>query len=355
MSTHNIRHPQAQISSPGSIDMFDFRNGMLGVVIVALALGGAIFGAYFAGIESVEHEVVKYNELADVTGLFDTDKSPQYIDFDPSTNYVGYYSEESYSEEMGKYYFAEDQVGYIPNQKEDGTPIVNNYKIIPEPVTDPPATIDLRTLDPSEVDADYWVLRWVYNTNGDYVSWAPVYTSSSDVNHGMPLVTLKDLILSMNIPSNWTNIRIVLDDVNWDEQPTGQSRKSMNMNAILFLPISSFKVIPPSQQHIAYMTSPNMDISEIHNVSETIIKPYQSVDVNLKTWTVKASYTTNPDDGFSSMTAEGLVVCSGNSYMTAGDVADYVNLSYDMDYRLIQNFNDIYLNPNKGVYLKGGE
>ena len=59
--------------------MFDFRNGMLGVVIIALAIAGALFGGYLAGIDTEEVEVTKYDYLADVTGLFDYDEFQKLI------------------------------------------------------------------------------------------------------------------------------------------------------------------------------------------------------------------------------------------------------------------------------------
>lgn len=119
--------------------MFDFRNGMLGVVVVAVAIGAALFASYFAGIESVEHDVVKYNELADVTGLFDTETSPQYVDYDPSSNYTGYYSEETYSDFDGKYHFDKDRVYYESTR--DGK--VNNYKISFKPTLESSGTTNM--------------------------------------------------------------------------------------------------------------------------------------------------------------------------------------------------------------------
>ena len=86
-------------------------DGMIGVIVIALAISGALIGSYLAGVEPEKVDVVRYNYLADVSGLFDYDKSPQFIEFDPSSNYIGYYSEDSKKTSGPGYYFASDQVG----------------------------------------------------------------------------------------------------------------------------------------------------------------------------------------------------------------------------------------------------
>lgn len=69
-----------------------FESGMVGFLIVVLAIGGSIFGTILMSADSSTHEVTKYDYKADVTGLFDTDTSPEYYDYDLSRNYTGYYT-----------------------------------------------------------------------------------------------------------------------------------------------------------------------------------------------------------------------------------------------------------------------
>ena len=57
-----------------------------------MAIGGGIAGTFLLSGEETSYEVTRYNLLADATGLFDTDESPQYFDYDLSKNYTGYYT-----------------------------------------------------------------------------------------------------------------------------------------------------------------------------------------------------------------------------------------------------------------------
>jgi len=128
----------------------DMRDGTLGVVIVAIAMVLSFAGAYIAGVDSEVQEVTRYNYLTVVDGLFETEQSPQYIEFDPSSNYTGYYSEPSVNPFLdGKYFFAEDKVGFTPYVDRDGNPRINNYKVDLEPKVYTKFTINLTDGIPS--------------------------------------------------------------------------------------------------------------------------------------------------------------------------------------------------------------
>lgn len=69
-----------------------FESGMLGFLIIVLAIGGAIAGTILLSAEEQTYDVTRYELVTDVTGLFDTDESPQYMDYDLAKNYTGYYT-----------------------------------------------------------------------------------------------------------------------------------------------------------------------------------------------------------------------------------------------------------------------
>lgn len=310
---------------------------MLGVTIITLALAGAIVGGYLAGIESVEHDVIKYDFLADVSGLYDYDTSPQYIEYDPSSNYTGYYSTNTYSEAMNKYYFAEDEVDYTNNTDDKGKVIPNNYKLDLKPNVGTETTVDLYTLDAEEIDT---TIRYVYDIQGQDVKWF------AHANTDGGAYILKDAIEALNLPENYNHIRISLgNNVNWDDQPTESLLDlELDLHTILILPYDG-------PRKVVWLTSPNRDASQIENLTVNVTKPYLSIDIDLITWNVSC-YTTSDYTGVAqTLRADAMSICFGESQLTATEY-DQLNLDDYVTYTPIEFMPAKYLNPNYGVALK---
>lgn len=72
-----------------------FKNGYLGVLVLIIALVATICGSWVLSMDVTEKESTQYNYLTELTGLFSTEQAPQYIEYNPSTNYTGYYTAES--------------------------------------------------------------------------------------------------------------------------------------------------------------------------------------------------------------------------------------------------------------------
>ena len=87
-----------------------FRQGMLGVAVLAVAIAGALIGAWVMSMDVEEREVINFSPLTDITGLFDTEMAPQFTDYSPSSNYTGYWTSTSVDGETR--YF--DGVDYTP-------------------------------------------------------------------------------------------------------------------------------------------------------------------------------------------------------------------------------------------------
>ena len=73
----------------------NFRNGYLGACIVVLGVVATIVCGYALSIEVTDEEITKYQYVADLNGLFDSEQAPAFIDYNPSTNYTGYYTDNS--------------------------------------------------------------------------------------------------------------------------------------------------------------------------------------------------------------------------------------------------------------------
>lgn len=122
-----------------------FESGMLGFLIIVLAVGGAIAGTILLSAEEQTEEVTKYNLVADVTGLFDADESPQYLDYDLAKNYTGYFTTDTIENEIeywGGASFTETSVNNYPvkykptGSSTSGTYDLNDYENLIE--TTPP-------------------------------------------------------------------------------------------------------------------------------------------------------------------------------------------------------------------------
>lgn len=118
-----------------------FSTGMLGVVTVTLALAFALLGSWALSTDVTEREVTVFNPLADVTPLFEGTMAPEYIDYSPSTNYTGYYTDETIVN--GTIYFG--GVDYTESNS------VNQFRV---------------KLPPSDSETDQYTMQDSYTTAG---------------------------------------------------------------------------------------------------------------------------------------------------------------------------------------------
>lgn len=70
--------------------MWTFRPGYLGVSIAVIALLGGVLLGSLLNVSSHDVQTTKYDYVSDISGLFDVSDEPQYIDYNPATNYTGY-------------------------------------------------------------------------------------------------------------------------------------------------------------------------------------------------------------------------------------------------------------------------
>ena len=70
--------------------MWRFGPGYLGACIVGVALLGGLLLGSIANVDTHTENTTAYEYKTDITGLFDVSQAPQYLDFNPATNYTGY-------------------------------------------------------------------------------------------------------------------------------------------------------------------------------------------------------------------------------------------------------------------------
>lgn len=316
----------------------EMRNGMLGVVIVALALTGALFGGYFAGAQAEEYDVTKYNYLADISGLFEYDQSPQYISFDPSSNYTGYYSDNTYSTSLTPpgYYFDQDKVGFVKNVNSQGNTQVNNYKITQDRPISGNLSTDLTTLTIDNSTAGTWIINYRYTNIPASVSW-----------NGTP-PTLADVLDAMGLTVSNMTVRISLGNADWD-LGTADQDNNRTFGDIIIVPKAWFNIQAGNEW--AYIVSPNQDIQYFSDLNPNITfhYPYQSFEIDLASKTVKG-YANDDFTGYDgkNWNTTDVVIAYGPGNATVNKFV----LSDVMGYNTITNPEPLYLNPNNGVWLK---
>ena len=72
-----------------------YKAGVLGVAILMVAIVGTLMGSWVMSMDVEEEQVIKYDPLADIVGLFDSEQTPTFTEYSPSTNYTGYYTDTS--------------------------------------------------------------------------------------------------------------------------------------------------------------------------------------------------------------------------------------------------------------------
>lgn len=311
--------------------MFDFKNGMLGVVIVAVAIAGAIFGSYLAGIDSEQVEVTKYSYLADVSGLFDYNQSPQYIEFDPSTNYTGYYSDNSYNERLDKYFFAEDEVDFKPNDS------VNNYKVELPAIAGTSSTMQLTTTDVTKPFSDPTNVGLV-NTYGNF------YSRNCDT------ISLKSWMETTGLmeEGNLFYFKSIADYTEFD----APDFETENVNWVLFsttnMWIRSGSGISGYEMMLGVGSEEEFEEAEWEEGQTYQDLPryrmYNSVIVNTKTNTVTLCYDSNCEE-------PGLMNRDLNSVLVSFNGTYRFDMTENIDVEVF-TMRYTYLDPNEGVWMK---
>lgn len=67
-----------------------FNTGVLGVVIVVIALLGTVLAGFVLNVTPTTHTATSYDYVTDVSGLFDYTEQADYIEYSPAKNLTGY-------------------------------------------------------------------------------------------------------------------------------------------------------------------------------------------------------------------------------------------------------------------------
>lgn len=147
------------------------RAGKLGIVVLMLAIVGTLSMAWVMSMDVEEHEVTRYSELAEITTLFESQQTPTFTEYSPSTNYTGYYTD--------------SQPDYFSGVTATTTSKPNQYRLDLPPLSDVSSRLDL-----SDVQ---------YTSTPTMHYWA---VSSSQITKAVNMVDLSDVVDSLQLDAD---------------------------------------------------------------------------------------------------------------------------------------------------------
>ncbi len=246
-----------------------FKSGMLGLCIVVLALFGTILAGFCLDVESQTRTVTNYEYVTDVTGLFDIGNAPQYIEYNPSSNYTGY---------------AYDTVNYT----DAGS--INQYRYVKTQGTTSTATYTITYSDTLTQDTHFFASAsngagaWINWTGPNYPMGTPTtgagmtYNISVNYANNVPNVSnMGKIIDGLNIPSGSSSVAITVtnNQVNGEYYP------------VIITPYNwTLSTANDYNYYLSVLSSGssgnNCDVAKMdYNVSTGIITAYDSNDSQL--------------------------------------------------------------------------
>ena len=309
--------------------------GKWGIVVVMLAIVGTLVVSWTISMDVNEVEVTKYNPLADMTGEFAVEKTPDYVEYNPSTNYTGYYTDSSIVGST-KYF---DGVSFTES------PSGNNFRVKANPTVE---------LDSSVTLSDYSG-QYPFNTADHSVSL--VYSSSessvgiknSIFTTSSTIVSLSSYIAAMNLPDA-KSFTITSNQ----GLPSVYDRSSVtDLNCIIFSQKDMW-VDSSSRMSINFITPARLAEENVQNgyagpSGVHFVLPWLSAVINMDSLQVTVYYDADCSDDKMAGTypLSDIVMVYGGSETLQGRV----NFDSSADFEAV-GYTLAYMDPSKGVELE---
>lgn len=300
--------------------MMRFKAGVLGVVVLMVAIVATLMGSWVMSMDVNEVQVIRYNALADISGEFDTEQTPTFTEYNPSTNYTGYYTDGSVI--SGQRYF--DGVDYTATNP-------NNFRIQEAPTA---MTASTETLPDSG------------GSSSQYTIYVRTTEDSRQVSANV--FTLKDLIDSWDL-DDYNRIVMTNPDssIDWYDYsdiegswvaflPKAWVQESLDQ---FIIPVIVFKNPDIPESEVLKMPS---DIGFIPR-DPTMAAVYSSVSN-----TIQIYYDNGMTSSAGIYTPEDVYVICGSRDSSA----DYLHLGLELDVAAYLMPNPTYMDPSAGVMLE---
>lgn len=307
--------------------------GKWGIVVVMLAIVGTLVVSWTISMDVNEVEVTKYNPLADMTGEFDVEKTPDYVEYNPSTNYTGYYTDGSVI--GNERYF--DGVSF--ERSISG----NNFK-----VNLPPTATDDGTLTLTGITT-------LSGYNATYYDEDP----SSPVGYSYKYIGVKKSMLNDVVDAigtqDWDVIKISSEDDR--DEVTNTAGQDSSFGWVVFVPLSDW-IVNSSNGHFVFLGSDyalaNADISYLqpYYTGKVMLRlPYLAASIDLGTNTATLFYDKEMKQFGTTISTDEIVVLYGEWPSTSGAIKQ-IDLQDSLDYDRLVKAPATYMDPSKGVELE---
>ena len=91
-----------------------FARGMLGLAVTTVAIMGTILMGFALSAETKTVQYDDWDYLANVSGMFDTDQTPQYIEYNPAANWTGFSTDKDHRDTSGIEYTTSPNANLYP-------------------------------------------------------------------------------------------------------------------------------------------------------------------------------------------------------------------------------------------------
>lgn len=304
---------------------------MLGVTVVVVALAIALIGSWALSTEVNEVEVTTYNPIADITGLFESSQTPEYIEYNPSTNYTGYFTDESIV--GGTVYF--DGVDFTESSR------ANQYRVKTMPTQIYGGTVNLSdNTGTYPFDDEDHSVTVAYVQNG---------VTRSHINSSGTIVSLSSYISAMESEIAGANTFTLKSLANLDPSDFVFGEQS-DVDWVLITTRSAWHESGGAYRAVVgtaeYIASMGLTPGGTAQDGRTLNLPFLSVSVDLDS-NMATVYTDNDcQNAFGLYSLSDLILvyggsASGRTYINFGDTANIT----------ASDVETFYMDPSKGVEL----
>lgn len=145
-----------------------FARGMLGLAVTTVAIMGTILMGFALSAETKTVQYDDWDYLANVSGMFDTDQTPQYIEYNPAANWTGFSTDKDHRDTSGIEYTTSPNANLYPIKQQSTSSSFNTTLGDVDMPSPPTSTATFKSWGVVFNSTDTY--KPIYGYNGDNVT-----------------------------------------------------------------------------------------------------------------------------------------------------------------------------------------